>query len=68
MQQLDSIQLEWNTHRLRKSHLAQAPGGIPDILYDCPELSGIVYNSCFCYFQLGVSRVHRLEELYTRCR
>ena len=31
---------EWNYHRIRKSTNAEAPGGIPEILYSLPDTTG----------------------------
>ena len=67
-EELDRVQKEWNTHRVRKNHLAQAPAGIPNFLYDCPDLSGALsvvsvpvrVSNMACVF-------HRLKELYVRC-
>ena len=36
----DGIAREWNAHRTRRSLCAEAPGGIPDILYFAPEAEG----------------------------
>ena len=36
--------MEWNHHRIRKSSTAEAPGGIPEVLYHLPpEGSGIIF-------------------------
>ena len=32
---------EWNHHHVRKTPTAEAPGGIPEVLYHLPETSGI---------------------------
>eukprot|EP00118_Oscarella_pearsei_P013948 m.115907 g.115907 ORF g.115907 m.115907 type:complete len:79 (+) comp37571_c0_seq12:1112-1348(+) len=37
---LDEVRTEWNFHRVRKSKNAEAPGGIPELLYYVPELEG----------------------------
>jgi hypothetical protein len=36
----DNIAKEWNSHRIRPSHYAESPGGIPDVLYFCPQTAG----------------------------
>ena len=40
-QQLNSFLFEWNMHRIRPSNMAEAPCGIPNILYNFPELKGM---------------------------
>ena len=40
VRELCQIVIEWNHHRIRKSATAEAPGGIPDVLYLLPETSG----------------------------
>ena len=37
----EQIAIEWNNHRVRKSRDAEAPAGIPDILYLAPESEGV---------------------------
>lgn len=39
--ELAEIACEWNAHRIRPSQQAEAPGGIPDILYFVPETQGV---------------------------
>lgn len=39
--ELHSFQTDWNTHRIRKSHGARCPGGVPDDLYLLPQLNGM---------------------------
>jgi hypothetical protein len=39
--EFEQIAVEWNNHRIRKSHNAEAPAGIPDILYYAPEGEGV---------------------------
>ena len=34
---LDNVAREWNSHRVRPSRHAEAPAGIPDIIYFAPE-------------------------------
>ena len=38
--QLDNFVSEWNSHRIRKSNMAEVPPGIPDVLFNFPELHG----------------------------
>ena len=38
--ELDNFQSEWNSHRIRHSNMAEAPPGIPNVLFDFPELQG----------------------------
>ena len=38
--QLTDLVIEWNHHRVWKSGAAEAPGGIPEVLYFSPESSG----------------------------
>ena len=37
--QLSDLVIEWNHHRIRSSSRADAPGGIPEILYNLPSSS-----------------------------
>lgn len=46
-EELDTVVKEWNSHRIRQSAHADTPGGVPDILYFMPELSGTKLNSLF---------------------
>ena len=39
--QLADLVIEWNHHRVRKTATAEAPGGIPEVLYFSPNSSGI---------------------------
>ena len=43
--QLSDLVLEWNHHRIRNTLTAEAPGGIPEVLYHLPAVgsSGIKY-------------------------
>lgn len=38
---------EWNHHHVRKTPTAEAPGGIPKVLYHLPETSGAEDYKCF---------------------
>lgn len=38
--ELDNFTNEWNSHYIRDSRLAETAGGIPDILFYCPEQFG----------------------------
>ena len=38
--ELQNLINEWNHHLIRHSRNAESPGGIPDVLYFLPELSG----------------------------
>jgi hypothetical protein len=38
--QLSDLVIEWNNHRVWKNMTAEAPGGIPEVLYFSPESSG----------------------------
>lgn len=40
-QGLDEFVLDWNSHRIRQSKMAEAPGGKPNVLYNFPSLKGI---------------------------
>ena len=31
---------EWNSHRIRHSNMAETPSGIPNVIFDFPELQG----------------------------
>ena len=37
---LDEFKERWNTHSIRASHLAGCPAGVPDDLFNLPELNG----------------------------
>ena len=43
--ELDDFVEYWNTHKLRKNSHADCPQGIPNDLYDMPELVSIVINN-----------------------
>ena len=38
--ELDNFQSEWNSHRIRHSNMAETPSGIPNVIFDFPELQG----------------------------
>ena len=38
--QLTDLVTEWNHHRIRKTATAEAPGGIPEVLYFLPGKNG----------------------------
>lgn len=38
---LDEFVMHWNSHRIRKSNLAESPSGVPNDLYDMPEIEGM---------------------------
>ena len=38
--QLSDLVLEWNHHRIRNTATAEAPGGIPEVLYHLPSSTG----------------------------
>ena len=47
--ELDRFAEEWNRHRIRQSHMAELPSGIPRVLYNFPDLHGsynivIIFN------------------------
>ena len=47
--ELDRFAEEWNRHRIRRSHMAELPPGIPQVLYNFPDLHGklcvvLLYN------------------------
>ncbi|XP_019859117.1 PREDICTED: uncharacterized protein LOC109587312 [Amphimedon queenslandica] len=44
--QLDTFKSEWNLHYVRKPSMAEAPGGIPNVLYDFPQLKGVDNYAC----------------------
>lgn len=39
--ELNQFVNDWNTHCIRKSTMAEAPGGIPNVLFHFPGLKGI---------------------------
>lgn len=41
--QLNEFIQEWNSHNIRKSKMAEAPAGVPNVLYNFPELKGTNY-------------------------
>ena len=55
--QLQFFVTEWNSHRIRKSKMAEAPGGIPNVLFSFPELSGCLqfYYTVLIIISTGVS-------------
>ena len=42
--ELTDLVTEWNFHRIRKSANAEAPGGIPEVLYHLPDATGMMIN------------------------
>ena len=52
-EQLNAFLNEWNSHKIRKSKMAEAPDGIPNVLFEFPELKGkfqkfvyVIVNRC----------------------
>ena len=41
-QGLDEFVTDWNSHRIRQSKMAEAPGGIPNVLFNFPTLKGTI--------------------------
>jgi len=41
-EELNRVITEWNYHRVRPSSMAEAPAGIPEVLYHLPELEGML--------------------------
>lgn len=39
---LDKFKDRWNQHKIRKNRKAGCPHGIPDDLYNLPQVTGIV--------------------------
>ena len=39
-EELSDFQTEWNTHRMRKSYGSRCPSGVPNDLYNLPDLTG----------------------------
>ena len=40
---------EWNHHRIRKTANAEAPGGIPEVLYYLPDSTGIILHGRYTW-------------------
>ena len=38
--ELDQFVTEWNNHRIRRSNMAEVPNGIPEVLFNFPNLKG----------------------------
>lgn len=38
---LDDFKKRWNSHRIRKNRIAGCPAGVPEDLYELPQLNGI---------------------------
>lgn len=39
-EELKQFMTEWNSHRIRPSKMAETPAGIPNVLFQFPELQG----------------------------
>ena len=39
--ELDQFASEWNAHRIRHNWMANAPAGVPNVLYYLPSLNGM---------------------------
>ena len=48
-QELDKFIVNWNHHRIRHSRMAEIPAGVPNVLYQFPELKGL-------YIVLGLKK------------
>ena len=40
-QELDKVVTEWNHHHIRSSSTSEVPAGVPELLYNLPELEGM---------------------------
>ena len=41
---LDEFKSRWNTHTIRHNRLAGCPSGVPEDLYNLPEINGSYYT------------------------
>jgi hypothetical protein len=41
-QELQDFKEDWNSHRIRKTHGARCPGGVPNDLFHLPQITGII--------------------------
>ena len=46
--QLNQFVAEWNHHRIRPSKKADAPAGVPEVMFNCPQIYGIVNVTYYC--------------------
>ena len=56
--ELTILVTEWNYHRIRKTPNAEAPGGIPEVLYYLPDTTGILYIIIKLYIILYIKTVY----------
>lgn len=60
--ELNSIRLQWNTHRIRSSRTHESPSGKPDVMYHMPQL----YDTQPYLKPMNVATLNTLSELLTR--
>jgi hypothetical protein len=67
--ELDRVKREWNLHTVRKSTMAQAPPGKPELLFSCPEdIHGDEEYKSYC-FPVDMTHVQALDRgMVTRLR
>ena len=75
--EMDNFVSEWNSHRIRKSNLAEVPSGISNVLFHFPELHGKFFKSSEFTILMGknigvqdhlcsveASTIHEVEQLF----
>ena len=43
---LDDFKVRWNSHRIRPNKVAGCPDGVPEDLYNLPQLNGMISIDC----------------------
>ena len=51
--QLSKLMMEWNYHCIRKTATAEAPSGVPEVLYHLPS-EGVSLGVYYDYFSLFI--------------
>lgn len=66
-EELDKIAIEWNYHVIRRSRMAECPGGIPDQLYFIPQLQGIIYTAITLPWEFIIVVLYMVYIMYPEC-
>ena len=56
-QSLDDFKARWNSHRIRRNRVAGCPDGVPDDLYNLPQLNGMTLIITVIYIMV-ITSVH----------
>ena len=62
--ELDCAKETWNAHRIRLNRHSEVPAGVPNVLYEAPQLSGkyLCRNTVFWKLELSAPFLDKQEQ------